>query len=97
MAANGNGYLPANRRVADAGLSPFWRTQARLISDALAADTFRFDASDLMPNEIAQGGFWDAMLTYLWEGPGSVDRLLEDIEASWPDAPDASAAQTAGG
>jgi hypothetical protein len=25
------------------------------------------------------------MLTYLWEGPGSVDRLLEDIEASWPD------------
>jgi hypothetical protein len=25
------------------------------------------------------------MLTYLDAGPGSADRILEDIEASWPD------------
>ena len=47
--------------------------------------TFRFDASDLMPVEVGERAFWEGMLTYLDEGPGSADRILENIEASWPD------------
>ena len=64
---------------------PFWRKQAELIDDALAIDAFRFDASDLMPVEIGERAFWKGMLTYLDEGPGSVDRILAELEAAWPD------------
>jgi serine/threonine protein kinase/ABC-type glycerol-3-phosphate transport system substrate-binding protein len=85
MAAHSFGYLSPNRRVDPDIYSPFWRKQAELIQDALTIDSFRFDASDLMPVEIGQGAFWEGMLTYLDEGPGSVDRILEDIEASWPE------------
>jgi hypothetical protein len=38
-----------------------------------------------MPVEIGERAFWEGMLNYLREGPGSVDRILEDIESSWPD------------
>jgi alpha-glucoside transport system substrate-binding protein len=85
MAVHSFGYLSPNRRVDPDIYSPFWRKQAELIQDALTIDSFRFDASDLMPVEIGQGAFWEGMLTYLDEGPGSVDRILEGIEASWPE------------
>jgi alpha-glucoside transport system substrate-binding protein len=85
MAAKGHGYLSADRRFDTSLYAPFWRKQAELIDDALAIDTFRFDASDLMPVEIGERAFWEGMLNYLREGPGSVDGILEDIEASWPD------------
>jgi DNA-binding SARP family transcriptional activator/ABC-type glycerol-3-phosphate transport system substrate-binding protein len=85
MAANGHGYLSPNRRVDPSLYPPFWRKQAELIDDALAIDSFRFDASDLMPIEIGERAFWEGMLTYLDEGPRSADRILENIEASWPD------------
>jgi DNA-binding SARP family transcriptional activator/ABC-type glycerol-3-phosphate transport system substrate-binding protein len=85
MAANGHGYLSANRLSDPSVSAPFWKKQAALIHDALTIDTFRFDASDLMPVEIGQGMFWEGMLTYLDQGPMSVDRILEDIESSWPD------------
>ena len=85
MAANGHGYLSPDRGFDTRLYPPFWREQAELIDDALAIDTFRFDASDLMPVEIGERAFWEGMLTYLDEGPGSADRILRDIEASWPD------------
>jgi serine/threonine protein kinase/ABC-type glycerol-3-phosphate transport system substrate-binding protein len=85
MAANGHGYLSPDRRFDTSLYPPFWRKQAELIDDALAIDTFRFDASDLMPVEIGERAFWKGMLTYLDEGPGSAHRILENIEASWPD------------
>ena len=85
MAAHGHGYLSPNRRVDPSIYPPFWRKQAELIQGALTIDTFRLDASDLMPVAIGQGAFWGAMRAYLDQGPGSVDRILEDIEASWPD------------
>jgi serine/threonine protein kinase/ABC-type glycerol-3-phosphate transport system substrate-binding protein len=84
IAANGHGFLSPNRRLNPSLYPPFWRKQAELIHDALAIDAFRFDASDLMPVEIGERAFWEGMLTYLDEGPGSADRILEDIEASWP-------------
>ena len=63
----------------------FWRTQADLLRTALDEGTFRFDASDLMPSEIGGDAFWKAMLKYAKEGPGSLDEILADLDAAWPD------------
>jgi DNA-binding SARP family transcriptional activator/ABC-type glycerol-3-phosphate transport system substrate-binding protein len=83
MQAEGIGFLSANRRFATADQSPFWQEQATLVANALATDSFRFDASDLMPPEIGSGVFWDAMMTYLMEGPGSLDRILAELDEAW--------------
>jgi len=59
---------------------------AHLLVRTNELDAFRFDTSDLIyPSRSARMPPGGAMLTYLDEGPGSVDRILEDIEASWPD------------
>jgi DNA-binding SARP family transcriptional activator/ABC-type glycerol-3-phosphate transport system substrate-binding protein len=78
------GLIVANRRFDVESYPPFWRHQARLIYASLASDTFRFDASDLMPPEIGQGLFWRAMTTYMAEGPESLDGILAELDASWP-------------
>jgi alpha-glucoside transport system substrate-binding protein len=43
-----------------------------------------FDASDQMPPEVGSGSFWTGMVTYMQQGPGSLKKVLDDIEASWP-------------
>jgi alpha-glucoside transport system substrate-binding protein len=85
IATSGHGWISSNRRFDLDNYLPFDREQAELVADALAAGTFRFDASDLMPREIGQGRFWRAMMTYLAEGPDSLDRILAGIDAAWPD------------
>jgi DNA-binding SARP family transcriptional activator/ABC-type glycerol-3-phosphate transport system substrate-binding protein len=83
--AGTGGFLAANRDF-DLGHYPaFERRQARAVEAALAADTFRFDASDLMPAEVGAGRFWEAMMAYLAEGPESLDRILTELDAAWPD------------
>jgi alpha-glucoside transport system substrate-binding protein len=84
-AARGTEFISSNRRFDLENYPPFWRRQAEVLYAALAADTFRFDASDLMPPEIGEGLFWEAMMTYLQEGPGSLDRILAELDAAWPD------------
>jgi alpha-glucoside transport system substrate-binding protein len=64
---------------------PFLRRQAEVLQEALAADTFRFDASDLMPPPIGDRVFFDAMITYVEEGPGGLDEVLAELDAAWPD------------
>jgi alpha-glucoside transport system substrate-binding protein len=86
LASWGGIYLP-NRRFDLDRYFPFERRQAELLQAALAADTFRFDASDLMPGEIGTDLFWDAMMTFAEEGPESLDRILAELDAAWPDAP----------
>jgi DNA-binding SARP family transcriptional activator/ABC-type glycerol-3-phosphate transport system substrate-binding protein len=83
-ARRGHGFVAANRRFDLDNYTPFDRYQAEVIQEALAVDTFRFDASDLMPFEIGQGLFWDAMMTYLAEGPGSLDGILAELDDAWP-------------
>jgi DNA-binding SARP family transcriptional activator/class 3 adenylate cyclase/ABC-type glycerol-3-phosphate transport system substrate-binding protein len=78
-------FMSANRRFDLDNYPPFLRRQAELLEAALAADTFRFDASDLMPPPIGNGVFWDAMITYFDEGPESLDQILAEIDAAWPD------------
>ena len=55
-----------------------------VLTDALENDTGRFDASDMMPSEVGGGSFWTGMLTYMQDGPDSLDGVLQDIEDSWP-------------
>ncbi|MFL5799187.1 MAG: extracellular solute-binding protein [Actinomycetota bacterium] len=80
-----DGLIMANRHFGLENYPPFWREQAALVHRALAADTFRHDASDLMPPEVGTGRFWKAMITYLTEGPASLDGILSDLDAAWPD------------
>jgi len=55
-----------------------------IISDALSADAFRFDASDLMPPEVGAGSFWKEMMNLAVEGPGYIDTAMSNIDTSWP-------------
>jgi alpha-glucoside transport system substrate-binding protein len=57
---------------------------SEVLTEALAAGTGRFDASDLMPAAVGSGSFWAGMVQYLQEGPDSLQTVLDDIEASWP-------------
>lgn len=57
---------------------------SEVLTTALEEGTGRFDASDLMPPEVGAGTFWTGMIEYLQDGPDSLDKVLADIEASWP-------------
>ena len=83
--AESSAYISPNRGFDVSNYEPFERRQAELINAALAADTFRFDASDLMPPEIGADLFWDAMMRYVREGPESLDAILAGLDAAWPD------------
>jgi len=52
------------------------RILGTIIADALAADAFRFDASDLMPPEVGAGSFWKEMMNLAVEGPGYIDTAM---------------------
>jgi len=49
----------------------------------MAADTFRFDGSDLMPGAVGAGSFWTGIVDYV--GGEDLDTVLADIDASWPE------------
>jgi alpha-glucoside transport system substrate-binding protein len=60
-----------------------------LTHSALQSDTFRFDASDAMPNEIGgmtdefgSGAFWQGMLDWV-DGTRSLEQVFADIDAEW--------------
>jgi alpha-glucoside transport system substrate-binding protein len=78
-------FISPNAKFDVSDYDPFKRHQAELIQAALAADAFRFDASDLMPPEIGAGLFWDSMMRYAREGPESLDSILAELDAAWPD------------
>jgi alpha-glucoside transport system substrate-binding protein len=84
-AERGLDYLSPHRDFDSAHYTPFMRRQAEVLKDALANDTFRFDASDLMPTPVGDHVFFNAMLQYLREGPDSLDEILPEVDAAWPD------------
>ncbi|MFO7850535.1 MAG: ABC transporter substrate-binding protein [Spirochaetia bacterium] len=47
------------------------------------ADTFRFDASDLMPGQVGAGAFWSGMTD--WISGDDLEEVLEDIDNEWPE------------
>jgi DNA-binding SARP family transcriptional activator/class 3 adenylate cyclase/ABC-type glycerol-3-phosphate transport system substrate-binding protein/type II secretory pathway predicted ATPase ExeA len=78
-------FLSSNPHFDPENYPPFQRRQAEALHAALSLDTFRFDASDLMPPPIGDEVFFQAMMTYLEEGPDSLDRILARLDAAWPD------------
>jgi alpha-glucoside transport system substrate-binding protein len=48
----------------------------------MAADTFRFDASDLMPGVVGAGSFWDGIVDFV--AGEDLETVLNRIDASWP-------------
>ncbi len=60
-------------------LNPTDRKFAELLN---AADTFRFDGSDLMPGAVGADSFWTGMVDYV--NGASIDEVLPQIDASWP-------------
>ena len=59
---------------------------ATAITEALAANTFVFDASDLMPvavgSSAGQGTFWQAMND--WSQGTSAADVTAEVESAWP-------------
>ena len=80
-----SGSMSPNRQFDTRNYPPFWRSVGSALKGALATDTFRFDASDLMPPEVGGDRFWKAMMTYAERGPESLDSILSDLDAAWPD------------
>lgn len=79
------GYLSPNSRFDTSNyVDPFQKQQGELLASALAANGFRFDASDLMPAAVGAGTFWTGMVEYVQGGPASLDKVLKTIEDSWP-------------
>jgi alpha-glucoside transport system substrate-binding protein len=85
IAASNPGFISANRGFDLANYEPFERRQAKLMYEALSTDVLRFDASDLMPPLIGADLFWAAMMRYATEGPESLDAILAELDAAWPD------------
>jgi hypothetical protein len=59
--------------------------------DAIAADNWRFDATDLMPSHIGSidedgnpGVVYQAMTEYVANGAQGIGDVLAQIEAAWP-------------
>ncbi|WP_017712192.1 ABC transporter substrate-binding protein [Prochlorothrix hollandica] len=77
---NFGGYLSPHRQVSlDLYPDDLSRQQAALLQEATV---IRFDGSDLMPSEVGTGTFWSGMVDYV--SGSDRDRVLADIEASWP-------------
>ena len=55
------------------------RAQAEMLRDA---DTFRFDASDMMPGSVGTGTFWTGMVDYV--SGRDLETVLTEIQDSWP-------------
>ena len=78
-AKTGGALFPYKNQDLSAYPTALEKAQAELL---LNAKVFRFDASDLMPAEVGAGTFWTGMVDYV--SGVSVDKVLNDIEASWP-------------
>lgn len=50
----------------------------------LAADTFRFDGSDLMPGAVGAGSFWTGIVEFVSSEGENLDAILTTIDESWP-------------
>ena len=57
------------------------RILGTIIADALAADAFRFDASDLMPGAIGAGAFWSEMTAFA--NGQDAQTTGDNIQAAW--------------
>jgi alpha-glucoside transport system substrate-binding protein len=75
--------LPGNKNV-DPNCYDTEQSQsfATAVTEALAANAFVFDASDLMDPAVGQGTFWEAMVD--WSRGASSQEVADQVEATWP-------------
>ena len=84
----GHGVEGVERLPGHAGVDPNCyesesaTTFAEAITTALGEGSFVFDASDLMPPEVGQGTFWEAMVN--WTQGADSQEVVEAVESSWP-------------
>ncbi len=84
LAREGQWYFPGNRNLPlEAYPDERGRAVAALLQEALAGDGYRFDGSDLMPEEVNRA-FWDGMVDFVAEGPDNLDEVLGTIDAARP-------------
>lgn len=69
----------------EADLSLWAPLEQSMLGILAASETFRFDASDLMPGDVGAGTFWTEG-TALVNGDTSVAAAAATIDASWPEA-----------
>jgi alpha-glucoside transport system substrate-binding protein len=69
----------------DPGIGDLRVRVCAMVRDSIVAGTWRLDGSDLMPSTIGSDLFWAGIVDYIDSGPTSVDAILADIEAGWPD------------
>jgi len=75
--------LPGHKDVSlDCYETELSRIQAEAVRDAIASNTFVFDASDLMPPAVGQGTFWTAMID--WSRGTPAETVIEQVQGSWP-------------
>jgi serine/threonine protein kinase/ABC-type glycerol-3-phosphate transport system substrate-binding protein len=82
---SGDGLFSPNRRFDLGQYDPSRRRQAELLLSALDEGTFRLDGSDMMPTEVGTYTFWNAMIRYIRQGPASLNGILAELDAAWPD------------
>lgn len=89
MATMARGKIPANTSLDVARIDdPKARTLAAIVDDALEGDQFKFDGSDMMPEEIGAGVFWDEMMKLFEQDGADVFGVLVRIEAAWSNLDD---------
>jgi alpha-glucoside transport system substrate-binding protein len=65
--------------------NPILAAASEVLTKALSGEgAAGFDASDQMPPAVGSGSFWTGMVEYMQGGAGVLDKVLSDIEASWP-------------
>ena len=73
------GFLTPHKGVnLDAYANDVLRGQGEIL---LAATTFRFDGSDLMPGAIGAGAFWTGMVDFV--SGASAEDVAAEIQAAW--------------
>jgi DNA-binding SARP family transcriptional activator/ABC-type glycerol-3-phosphate transport system substrate-binding protein len=88
LVAEDAGGFAANRRFPRGAYPDPWRREmAVALSDAQAADLFRFDGWVLMPPWLGTEVFDDAMIDYLRGGPGALDDVLARLDGLEPPPP----------
>ena len=76
------GFISANKNVP---LEAYPDEVSRKSAEILAnAQTFRFDAGDLMPSALS-AAFFDAIVSYV-DNPADLDAILADLEAESVDS-----------
>jgi alpha-glucoside transport system substrate-binding protein len=67
----------------DVHTNPIGRSLSAAVSDAINAGMYRFDASDQMPFDVANGPLYSALVEYVTHPAASAEVALSTVEDAW--------------